>query len=542
MDGGAESLAVGPESLLRSLAESWESAGLGRLRLILVEAEPTSAYKFASRQKGALRAEKPDKIEVVSLEPDLRTETQWRDVVRSCRTVLCLSRLGHFAELRRLHAVCREEGIPFIPVLVLGDKGVAGPLTLPDDDRCWESAWRQLHRSAVGTLAEKTAVPDEDDERLLVNVAVLAARELHDGVTEPLLKGRVYVLDLETGEGDYHSIAPHPLAHGRPALEWLEVSVIGKGYESDGSGYRDAGRPEAEIERLSLFAKLTSPVAGAFHAWEEGELSQLPLSQCRVAPIDPLSEGPAEMLPEAVSAGFTHAEARREAGLIGLERMASRILERLLPTGLPAKGSAPQTEAIGVGAGESDVEAVCRSLVRCLNRDLEHRRSAPGLVFREARIGAMGDTRCRFYWEALEILRGEPPRVGLADVGGFPAVWVGCGSGGFASAGLHPTLALRAALLSALQHEQNGAGANPAAPADPDDTLRFELPAFGGCSTVLSIDSLEDTDLESIWADASKILTRNGRRLRVLDLGPAMLGAEPPLKTVASFLEGGMAE
>ena len=40
-----------------------------------------------------------------------------------------------------------------------------------------------------------------------------------------------------------------------------------------------------------------------------------------------MSEGPAELLPEVVCSGFTHEEAKREAGLTGIEMYVSQMID-----------------------------------------------------------------------------------------------------------------------------------------------------------------------------------------------------------------------
>ena len=76
---------------------------------------------------------------------------------------------------------------------------------------------------------------------------------------------------------------------------------------------------------MEYFSRLTSEETGIFHTWEERNLTQLPLAQCYVQAVNPVSEGPADLLPEVVCAGFTHEEAKREAGLTGIEMYVSQM-------------------------------------------------------------------------------------------------------------------------------------------------------------------------------------------------------------------------
>lgn len=96
---------------------------------------------------------------------------------------------------------------------------------------------------------------------------------------------------------------------------------------------------------------------------------QLPLAQCRVQPIDPLSDGPAELLQSVISSGLTHEEARREAGLAGIEAYGNRLVAILdLPTN------------VQIGAGETFTEGGYRGLQRCLVQEMKKvRRTIPFL-------------------------------------------------------------------------------------------------------------------------------------------------------------------
>ena len=89
-------------------------------------------------------------------------------------------------------------------------------------------------------------------------------------------------------------------------------------------------------------------------------MSQLPLAQCYVQAVNPVSEGPAELLSEVVCAGLTHEEAKREAGLTGIEMYVSQMIKGFKNQKIKL---ANITEGfIGIGAGETIEEAVCRGL------------------------------------------------------------------------------------------------------------------------------------------------------------------------------------
>ena len=136
---------------------------------------------------------------------------------------------------------------------------------------------------------------------------------------------------------------------------------------------QERGRKEPPSNLLEYFSLLTSEETGIFHTWEERNLTQLPLSQCYVQAVNPVSEGPADLLPEVVCSGFTHEEAKREAGLTGIEMYVSQMI----------KGFSDQKDKddvniaegfIGIGAGETIEEAVCRGLQAYLEEELRNRK------------------------------------------------------------------------------------------------------------------------------------------------------------------------
>lgn len=507
---GTKAVAIGSGTLLSSIVECWQLAGAGKIEGIVSESD--------------------------------RSEAQWRDVVRDYGIVLYASPSGNVAELRQIHAACRQEGVAFLPVFILEGFGLAGPLSLPDDDRCWESAWRQLHLSAIEDREKKASQSMDAAElgSLLANVAVLGALQHRAGEPDPMLLGRLFVLDMETGEGDYHAFLPHPLVHRQPAAVRVElnekaIAICEK---------------EPSPDLLSAFGQLTSEVTGLFQLWEEGDLPQIPLSLCQVKAADPLSDGPADLLPAAIVAGLTHEEARREAGLIGLEAYASRLAEHI---GIGLSEESPiedevlqETRIVGVGAGEDYAEAACRALGGWLNSEMNRRldeAEATGLFFREARIEKLDDRHCRFYLEALMTLSDAAPTIGWAELDGFPVAWVGTKAGGFASVGLHETLALRRALEASLLSEQLGHEAKLwKRKPNPMANRRNALPAFESAEPATVACLKAPTFIEQ-WQAAIRMLERSRLRLQAFDIGRSLLGASSfPVKLVGVALRGGTAE
>jgi putative thiazole-containing bacteriocin maturation protein len=329
-------------------------------------------------------------------------------------------------------------------------------------------------------------------------------------VAEPERKNTCYLLDLETLEGNWHSFMPHPLVTGRATAEWvqdLDQRLVRSSVKSESNGL------------FSCFSMLTSAETGIFHVWEEGDLKQLPLAQCRVQAADPLSEGPAELLPDIVCTGMTHEEARREAGLAGIEAYLSRMVGLLIST-VPSDHHAgtggsivKPHEFVGVGVGETVAEGVCRGLQKCLAEQLGKQLTVQEPPVFRVQLSSVEDERCRFYLQALTTMQGAP-MIGLgAEVSGFPVVWVGANGRWYGSAGLHATMALRKALQQALLKAQNQTAClTPQALEVSSVTLEEK----GQQSLVIS--ASEEAAHTEVLQSALQVLERNGKRLFVYDL------------------------
>lgn len=263
---------------------------------------------------------------------------------------------------------------------------------------------------------------------------------------------------------------------------------------------------------MEYFSSLTSKEIGIFHTWEERNLPQLPLSQCLVQAVDPVSAGPAELQPEVVCSGMTHEEARRNAGLKGIEMYVSKMIDSL------GSGFEPLTERggakfpngfIGIGSGESVVEAVCRGLQAYLDEELKNRQGDHS-VYRMP-MGAIEDKSCRFYLNALTTLNGSPT-IGLKeDVLGFPVVWVRSAGRWYTGVGLNTTLALRNALQQAILDAQNKITSVKRQVTEP--VLYLEKN-----ETQLEIPSGEEMTQLELLQSSIQVLNKKNKQLLVYDL------------------------
>ena len=92
--------------------------------------------------------------------------------------------------------------------------GLAGPLFHPESEGCWESAWRRIHQSALHI--EQQAQPFSSTAgSILANVAVFELFKNATGIADSNQSNQIYVLDLETLEGDWLSFITHPLVTSR---------------------------------------------------------------------------------------------------------------------------------------------------------------------------------------------------------------------------------------------------------------------------------------------------------------------------------------
>lgn len=486
----AKVLAVGSGPFFVSLVASLLDSGLPKFQMLITDTVQTNRQRLMELEAHARQTDPDVKIEEITLNRDV--ESSWEEIVKPFDYILYVSEQEDVEELRLLHRVSREEGKVFLPAICLEQAGLAGPLVYPDSEGCWESAWRRIHQSA---LFKDQPLSDFSSTAgaMLANVIVFELFKDVTGVSEKEQKNQFYLLDLETLEGNWHSFMPHPLVTGQTSprlVEDLDMRL------AQGTERGDPGK------LLLAFNQLTSEVTGIFHIWEEGDLRQLPLAQCRVQAVNPLAEGPSELLGEIVCTGLTHEEARREAGLSGIEAYVSQMV-----------GSLDLPPEVEFGAGETFVESVCRGLQRCLDEELIIQSLEQEYSVFPVQLSTVDDERCRFYLQTLTRLRGAPS-IGIGEkVSGFPVVWIGTNDGWYGSVDLNITMALRNALQQAIITVQNDEEFVMARSLevssmilDEKVPLSIEIPE---CEERLQTEDLQN---------AMEILEQNGKQLFVYEL------------------------
>lgn len=491
----AKVLAVGSGPILNSLVSSLIESGLTKIQVLIIDEVPTNRQRLNELVEHA-RKKDPE----VDLNEIPQKNESWREIVKPFDSILYVSQEGELEELKHLHTICREEKKMFLPAICLQQVGLAGPLVHPDSEVCWESAWRRLHHSVLSKKKQFpsfSAIPG----LLLANVIVFELFKEVTGIMGLEQNNRIFLLDLDTLEGNWHSFLPHPLVTSDIFAEWVEDLQIGLEKVESGN-------------LLLYFHQLTSEESGIFHSWEEGDLRQLPLAQCRVQVVDPLSEGPAELMQDIVCSGLTHEEARREAGLTGIETYGSRMVSLVVNT-LPLEGSLEVTkEMVGVGAGESFVEGVGRGLQKCLAKELSKQHLNQEYSVSRVQLSLIEDERCRFYLEALTTMQGEPIIGTGKEVSGFPVVWVGTKDGWYGSTDLNITMALRRALQQALIKVQNKSDSSNELVCEVTSVyLEEKMPVSIG------IPVCEERIQADILQGAMEILKRNGKQVLVFELG-----------------------
>ncbi|CAG7654847.1 hypothetical protein ACFQI7_23055 [Paenibacillus allorhizosphaerae] len=429
-------LAVGSGPILLSLIESWYESGSSKLAVFVTSFQPTDMAALTKLAEDAQRSNPDVTLHIAAAAggevPD------WRTIIRPFSFILYVSHCGDLEELRQLQHACIAERKPMLPAIVLKGIGMAGPLLHSDGNGSWESAWRRLHRTVFPRDGEPHCF-SAAAAALLSNILVHEWHIAAAGAKEPNCVNQCFVLNPAALTGSWHPVTPHPLVSGYEPARPVELELtIGANDE-----------PEDPEEWYAGFNRLTSQVTGVFHVWEECDLIQLPLAQCLVQAADPLSEGPAMLLPPLVRSGLTHEEARRESGLAGLEAYADRMIPLLF-----SGWSSSRHDEIGVGTGCSIAEAVGRGLTSCLSKTWGKRTVSDERAITRIHCTAVEDVRCRFYLQALKRIEGKP----LIAVGepllGFPVVWVYSGSSWYGSVDLHFTLALRRSLQKALSQTE----------------------------------------------------------------------------------------
>ena len=342
-------------------------------------------------------------------------------------------------QLRFIQAICKEEKKTFLPVTILNEIAFVGPLVHSKSEGCWESAYRRLHeRTCEGNHLPDSFSPTAG--AILANLMVYELFRKITGLLDTKIEDAIYLLHLETLEGSWHTFFPHPLVTKHAYVEPVKdpLSLLGKTKGEQG-------------KLFLLFDKLTSKETGIFHLWEEEDLIQMPLSQCKIQVATPLSKGPAKLYPEMICSGITHAEARREAGLVGIES----YMKGFANSSILKNHRLNQSESWGFGTGETTVEGLCRALQNWLDQEFVKQVDNKEVHIFKLEVDRIEDEQCQYFLQALHTL-GTKPEIYLgSEVFGFSTIWIRSNGIWYGSPGLDLTMALRRALQLAIMNSQN---------------------------------------------------------------------------------------
>lgn len=515
----AKVLAVGSGPFFVSLVAALFESGLPGFHMLITDTLPTNRQRLAELEEYARISDNEVAVKEIALE---RGELAWQEAVHPYDSILYVSQTGDMEELKLLQSICKMEKKMFLPALCLEQVGIAGPIVRPDSQGCWESAFRRIHQSAIYKHSQNKDTQNHTYSSpagaILANITVFELLKAVAGVTPKELDNKVFLLDLETMEGDWQPFLPHPLVIGDVSTATIQdiERQLGQSRRKDSSPL------------FHVFNKMTSPKTGIFYTWGEEGLRQLPLAQCRVQPADPLSEGPARPLPEMICPGLTHDEARREAGLSGIEAYISRLAHLLFKESRSHKEEIHlEKEFVGIGAGETLAESICRGLQKCLAQEMYNQQTDRKFLVKPISLSQVEDEHCRFYVRALTIMQGEPV-IGFGDgVFGFPTAWIRTGGKWYGSVFLCPVMALRNVLEhSLLKVQNNETGFREQAWEDSGVLLEDK--------TALSpkVPHSKETAYSEMLKSALQVLKRSGKRITVLDAAVEPLWKEEEISVV----------
>ncbi|HDX9577335.1 TPA: putative thiazole-containing bacteriocin maturation protein [Bacillus pseudomycoides] len=487
-----KALAIGSGSFFVSLVSALLESGLPQFQMLITDSVQTNKRRLKELIAHAQKTDPEAAIEEVFLQNEKRNAL--KDALQPFQAILYVSQGEDIEELKALHAICKEEKKIFIPAIFKQGIGLAGPLVHPENDACWESAWRRIHKSAFSkTSGEHTF--SSTTEAMLANVIVFELFKKVTGVTNETKTNQLFLLNSETLEGNWHSFFPHPLVTEKMEIEWVQ--------DFNTRIKQNSNKNEWNEYDLNLNS-LVSKEVGIFHIWEAGNLKQLPLAQCRIQTVDPLSEGPADLLPDMICAGLTHMEARYESGLSGVETYIARIVRSKL---------SEHEDFIGIGTGETIAECVSRGLQKCLDEEFRKRQLQQKIAVSPLQLDVVEDEHCRFYLKSITTMQGTPTIALGEDIFNFPVIWIRTNNRWYGSVGLNKTMALRKALQQALIEVQNCDDCHVSQAIENSSVLLHDkMPLH------FDISSCENLTQEEILQSAEQTLKQNGKRLYVFEI------------------------
>lgn len=431
-------LAIGSGSIFISLISSLIESGLAAIQFCITDEMETHKERLNSLITSWQKEDSELRIDEAELGEDFQASLEV--LIPSYDAVLYVSQQEE-NKVVQLSKVCEEKGVLFIPSLILQNIGIAGPIASKESKGTVASAYRRLHQSVF----EKQVNAGDCNNVGSPMLANLISFELFKEVTGIRNKknaNQCYLLNVETLEGVWHSFFTHPLEEDDISIAEIQLEKlqdqVNTSNHKKGSWFQD-------------FSYWTSESIGIFHKWEEGDLDQLPLSQCFVQTVDALSDGPARLLPPIICGALTHEGARREAGLRGVEAYVQSAVGQLLSSNKYVD-SLYKNGYVGIGTGETEAECIIRGLQKCLddglNKQLERREQSVKWID----IGIVEDEYSRYLIQCIETMK-KTIKIGIGeDVYGFPVAFIVEDDEWFAGTGVQMTQALCHALQKVIMH------------------------------------------------------------------------------------------
>ncbi|MCU5584215.1 putative thiazole-containing bacteriocin maturation protein [Bacillus toyonensis] len=426
-------LLIGSGSLLVTLVLSLIKSGLPKFSMMITDLQKTDMQRIKEIVVEARHSQQ--EIEITTLTAD---KNSWEDILRPFDSILYGVIENDFNQLCLIEAICKEEMKTFLPVTILKDVAFVGPLVHSKSEACWKSAYCRLHK----TTSDGNYLADSNPQTavaLLANMMVFEQFRKFTGLLDTQID-TIYLLHLETLEGSWHTFYPHPIvtrqAYAEPVKDPISLLEETK---------------SKQLDLYSLFNMLTSKETGIFHIWEEEDLVQMPLSQCKIQVASSLSEGTTKLNPDMVCSGITHEEARREAGLVGIES----YMRDFSKTSILEKYQLNKEESWGFGTGETAAEGLCRALKNWVDQEFIKQTKKKEIHVYRTEVDQIEDEACQYFLQTLYKMEDKPEIYLGHEVSGFPVIWVRSYGGWYGSPGLSLTMALRRALSLAIMNRQN---------------------------------------------------------------------------------------
>ncbi|MEH7452005.1 putative thiazole-containing bacteriocin maturation protein [Gottfriedia acidiceleris] len=433
-------LAIGSGTIVTSLVSALLESGLAKFHLLITNNENTDKKRIKEIVDNAQMTDHEVEVELIK-----RKKLSLQEIVSTFDSILYVSEDDHVYELKMLNEICKREKKRFIPAISSQKICMAGPLVTSNSDACFESAWRSVHQNILCEEGINQPV-SLITSAMLANIMVF---ELFKDITnsrETEKNNQVYIINQETLEGGWHSFSPHPLVTGK-----AKAKIVHNFEEK-----LEQNKPRGDQSKLLTYlGQFNSQETGLFHVWSEGELNQLPLAQCRIQVVDPLTEGPVKLLTSTICTELTHEEARIEAGLTGVEMYVSQIASKLIMNSESDVVECIEPgEYIAIATGQTFSESICRALQKYLSEELNKQTGEHNHI-QEIKAIKVEDDCAQFYLQTLNTIL-ESPKIALGkEICGFPVVWIGTEKGWYRSVGLNITMALQDALKQVLKESQN---------------------------------------------------------------------------------------